>query len=154
MKKVLMLLCILFCTGSVTELLAQTDRQSRKLHMEQVQSLKIAYMTDALKLTPQESEKFWPLYNQFWHERGKLSHEKRRLFRKIESAVATQNDMAEVVKIMKQEATLIENSFEQYSKVLPMDKAVKVVVVEENFKNVLFKKAAGPGGPGGGGEQK
>ena len=30
---------------------------------EQIKALKIAYITDELKLTPEEATKFWPLFN-------------------------------------------------------------------------------------------
>ena len=32
---------------------------------EQIKSLKVAFITDELNLTPEEATKFWPLYNTF-----------------------------------------------------------------------------------------
>lgn len=46
------------------------ERQEQRLkkgleRRERMKSLKIAYMTEQLALTPEESEKFWPVYNQY-----------------------------------------------------------------------------------------
>src|SRR5580693_4639131 len=32
---------------------------------ERIQALKIAYLTKQLNLTPEEAERFWPVYNQY-----------------------------------------------------------------------------------------
>lgn len=35
---------------------------------EQVQLVKMAYITNQLKLTPGEASRFWPVYNQYYNE--------------------------------------------------------------------------------------
>ena len=35
---------------------------------EKIQSLKIAFITQKLQLTPDEAQKFWPVYNQYDNE--------------------------------------------------------------------------------------
>ena len=39
---------------------------------ERIRALKVAFITDKLKLTPEESEKFWPLYNQYETEHKRI----------------------------------------------------------------------------------
>ncbi len=41
------------------------DNQFSHERKEQIESHKIAYLTTKLSLTPNEAEKFWPLYNEF-----------------------------------------------------------------------------------------
>ena len=47
---------------------------------EQIKSLKVAYITDQLELTPDEAAKFWPLYNAFDDKQTELRQEKLRAY--------------------------------------------------------------------------
>jgi hypothetical protein len=38
---------------------------------ERIQALKVAYMTQVLKLTSQEAQSFWPVYNTYFEETRK-----------------------------------------------------------------------------------
>jgi hypothetical protein len=58
MKKFLLIL-ILF-VGSLSGIKAQDG--------EKIRSLKIAFITQKLQLTPDEAQKFWPIYNQYDQE--------------------------------------------------------------------------------------
>jgi len=57
-KSALFILILLF---GLNNLIAQ---QNRGKH-ENFKAYKIAYITEQLDLTPEEAEKFWPLYNEF-----------------------------------------------------------------------------------------
>ena len=39
---------------------------------DRIRALKVAFITDKLKLTPEESEKFWPVYNQYEAEQKRI----------------------------------------------------------------------------------
>jgi Skp family chaperone for outer membrane proteins len=39
---------------------------------DKIESLKIAYITKRLLLTPEESQKFWPVYNQYEAEKKQI----------------------------------------------------------------------------------
>ena len=39
---------------------------------DKIESLKIAYITKRLQLTPEESQKFWPVYNQYEAEKKQI----------------------------------------------------------------------------------
>ena len=45
--------------------------QNQKLQ-ERIQSMRIAMITDELKLTPDEAQKFWPLFNEYEEKKKKL----------------------------------------------------------------------------------
>lgn len=60
LKKQFTLLAVLvtFAAG------AQPERGSRAAQRERIESAKIAYLTNALELSVEESQKFWPVYNE------------------------------------------------------------------------------------------
>ncbi|HNF29798.1 MAG TPA: hypothetical protein PKG56_05850 [Chitinophagaceae bacterium] len=63
MKQILILFTFVALSFSS---LAQSNKRGEK-----VQALKVAYMTQVLKLTPQEAQSFWPVYNTYFEESKK-----------------------------------------------------------------------------------
>jgi len=61
MKKIFTILCLSFLMASQIAKAQQPDTK--------FESLRVAFITDYVQLTPDESQKFWPVYNQY---RGEL----------------------------------------------------------------------------------
>ena len=70
MKKYLLIIIAIFGTISFT--MAQNGNDHEK-----IQALKVAFITQKLHLTPQEAEKFWPVYNQYESEIRQVRGSKR-----------------------------------------------------------------------------
>lgn len=64
MKKILLLLGFITFAISLTE--AQIEGNERV--GEKIRSLEIGYLTKQLQLTPDEAQKFWPVFNQYRQE--------------------------------------------------------------------------------------
>ena len=65
MKNFLFLLIFVAVTVNVTN--AQPPKR-----LERIEALKVAYMTQTLKLTADEAQKFWPVYNSYMDEMKKV----------------------------------------------------------------------------------
>jgi hypothetical protein len=66
MKKILLMWMLLF---SVTVYaVAQDDDGDGKTGGSRVEAMKIAWVTKKLNLSPEEAQKFWPIYNQYTQE--------------------------------------------------------------------------------------
>jgi len=72
MKRLLPIL-FLICTLSVY---SQTDGD--KQGGGRIEALKIGYLTKRLNLTPEEAQKFWPVYNNYTSEMRQVRMEQRR----------------------------------------------------------------------------
>lgn len=59
------------CGAFLLALPQETQAQDR------IRALKVAFITDKLKLTPEESEKFWPVYNQYEAEHKRIRQKYR-----------------------------------------------------------------------------
>jgi len=67
MKKYLLILTCLL--GGLTSARAQEDPAGEDAQKQQrIEALYVAYITDQLKLTPDEAQKFWPVHSQFANE--------------------------------------------------------------------------------------
>ena len=58
--KNLLLICFLLCTTTVF-----SQQQLRPSGSGKIESLKIAYITKKLNLSPDEAKMFWPVYNDY-----------------------------------------------------------------------------------------
>jgi hypothetical protein len=120
MKK-LYLLVILFLTlasGSI----AQNHKQGRP---ETVEAIKIAYFTKKLNLSPEEAQKFWPIYNQYFEEIRQIRQQNRDL---------DEVDMEEkIVNVRKKYR-------EEFAKALPGDRVNQFFKVDKEFTMFLRKE--------------
>ena len=113
---------------------------------EEIQSLKVAYITSELGLTPEESQKFWPVYNQYWDERMKIGEKRRMLFKKIRKENPGDAQIDEMIRYMKDEVAVFEKYIPKFKEILPSSKVAKIFTSEEGFKRHLLQQANERGG--------
>lgn len=115
---------------------------------EQIKALKIAYITDELKLTPEEASKFWPLFNAYEEKQKNFRKERIRSF-------MDQSGTVDVDKMNEKEAVTILNDIENSEEdafnnrkkfvaslkpILPATKILKLKKAEEGFNKKLLKQ--------------
>ena len=110
---------------------------------------KIAFFTAELQLTPQEAEKFWPLYNELWNERGKARKETMEALKNLKNALESQPEKgdSEIKKLSDiylanyaVEGELMSDYFDKFLKIIPVKKAAKILYAEEKFRRMLIKQ--------------
>lgn len=116
---------------------------------EKIRALKIAYLTEKLDLTPNESEKFWPLFNQYQKKRRSLfSFERKQLKQRIEQEDTvnnlTDNEAQEILKKIhefKAERYKHEVKFQQeLVNILPAKKILILETTQRSFNKKLLNK--------------
>ena len=152
MKKIICMIVIAALTGGALYASGQFDPQgpppgqADRPSREEIESLKVAYMTREIGLTPEESQKFWPLYNQYWEEREQLGEKRRKTTRKIREGNAVDADIDELIKSMKGEIDICEKYLPRFKEILPVSKVAKIFTSEEGFKRQLLRQANERGG--------
>jgi len=120
--------------------------------IELIKTKKIAFMTEAIGLTSQEAEKFWPVYNELEKERYQLMDKKRDLEEKSESPKPGMSEAdyrklaTEIAATHARDANLIEEYNIKFLNVLPAEKVVKLYRAEGKFRGYLmheFRKGQG-----------
>jgi len=140
-QKLLSLLAFFFSIIAVSQ-----PRFNQK--KEQIKALKIAYITDELKLTPDEATKFWPLFNAY--EEKQKSYRKERI-----KSYKDYSDNGDIDKMSEKDATAALNDIENAEEdafqarkkfvaslkpVLPATKILKLKKAEEGFNKKLLKQ--------------
>lgn len=73
MKKYLLIFTLL--TGSFLMTKAQEGQPEEAKQQERIKALYVAYVTEQLKLTPDEAQKFWPVHTQFENDLKSVNKE-------------------------------------------------------------------------------
>ncbi len=123
---------------------------------EKIEAFKIAFFTERLQLTPEESKAFWPIFNQFENERDALKdkfdldNQKLELMsdKDVEAAITQHLDMEE------QMVKLRRDYIRRFKEVLPIRKVAMLQRIDNDFKRALLeeikkrREARQGGGPG------
>jgi hypothetical protein len=121
---------------------ASAQNQNR----EKLESYKIAFFTQRLKLTPSEAEKFWPLYNEMQEKRATIQAERQQLNRRSIQEAESLSDKELIAmgdKLIELEVlgTELSVKFHQHLKeVLPPMKVIKFYQAENQYKLLLLKE--------------
>jgi len=145
MKRVLLLLIsttiIVFAQKT-----SSAQDNNHKDRWEKYKSEKVAFITTKLDLTPQEAEKFWPVYNALEKERSQAQREKRLLEKQVYEASEKLSDQ-EVIDLTrkfvgnkKQECQLDTEYNEKFLKILPPQKVLVLYKAEGEFRMYMFRK--------------
>jgi hypothetical protein len=104
---------------------------------DRIRAAEIAYLAQKLDLTPDEAQKFWPLYNQYTKEVEILIAERR----KHNKAPQTDHRPADENELGYERRMLdIKTHYNQeFQKVLPPGKAGNVFRSEREFRNQLIR---------------
>ncbi|TAK44933.1 MAG: hypothetical protein EPO28_04260 [Saprospiraceae bacterium] len=107
---------------------------------EKIAAYKIAFFTEQLQLTPEESKDFWPLYNQFEDERDKLKDKGDFQGKKIELMADKELEdfIVQQLDMEEQQVKLKRDYVHRFMQVLPIRKVAMLQRTELEFKRQLL----------------
>ncbi len=127
---------------------AQGDPKAQN-RRENLESVKIAFITKKLSLSPEEAQKFWPVYNQNQKELETLRSNHREQIRKSGDNIDEMSDgdvekyIAKEMIFRQQELDLIKKHLESYKKVLPIKKVARLYRAEKEFIRGMIARRSG-----------
>jgi Spy/CpxP family protein refolding chaperone len=119
-----------------------------KQKMEQIKSLKVAYITDELNLTTEEAAKFWPIYNAFDDKQKELRQEKMRsYFDRLDNGDVDKMGEKEAADLLTKMENTEDEMYQARKKfiaslkgVISPIKIIKLKKAEEGFNRKLLKQ--------------
>jgi len=135
MKKYLMLIILM----AMVQFGISQDRDSKI--MEKVEAQKVAFFTQTLDLTVQESQSFWPIYNGYYEKQKTMKKQFSADFRdrnmtEEEAELAISN----FLEIQEKELLLKKQLYADLRGVIPASKMVKLQFAEKQFKQKLLER--------------
>lgn len=136
MKKLLSILFLIcFFTGAMN---AQKNRQSRN---ERIEAMRVAFITEKLELTVEESQMFWPIFNEYELERKKIqkSFDHKKDIDTMTDAEAEAFVKQSFVKD-QQILDLKRTYFEKFKTAISIKKIARLPKVEKSFRQELINR--------------
>lgn len=145
MKRFIHISFLLLIATSFNFLHAQDNRQGDR-QFDRFRSEKVSFLTDKLQLTPDEAQKFWPLYNELEKKRLETQRLRRELEYKVQFSATplSKNDMIQLTRdfssSMKKEAELGVQYNEEFLKIIPPEKVLLLYKSENEFRMHLLRR--------------
>jgi hypothetical protein len=116
--------------------------QMRGRMQEKIEAYKIAFFTEKLQLTPDESKNFWPVYNQFENEREALKNRYNLEGRRIElmSDREVEDFVMKHIEMEEQMVKLRRDYIQRFKEVLPIRKVAMLQRIDNEFKRALLEE--------------
>lgn len=124
----------------ITTASAQAQPQAQSRFKDKIESLRIAFITKELDLSSAESEKFWPIYNDYLADKEDI--EKEYATGPIKN-VSDEKAEELINKYFEREEKLLDLKklyFTKLRNVLPLPKIARLNRVETAFKEALLER--------------
>ena len=105
---------------------------------EKIEAARVAYITNQLELTPEEAEKFWPIYREFVQERRDIRREIRDAARNIDPGKSDEEMVEQQFKARQKELDLEKEYAGRLLKVISAQKLRALPQAERGFRRMII----------------
>lgn len=129
--------------GVMSVLMFATLAQNQEA-LQKIESAKIALITERLGLTPDQAEKFWPIYNEFQNKQREISREFRQARENFDPRSATEEENKKMLEIgmrLKQNKLDLEQEYTQRMlQVINSRQMMNLRKAEDDFREMLLRR--------------
>ncbi|SET51040.1 hypothetical protein [Hymenobacter actinosclerus] len=146
-----LLLLSLLTAGLLPEAVAQRGGGNRQERLSQLENARVAYITQRVALTPEQAQKFWPLYNEFTAKRRDLNQRLRQLRPSQTDALSEQqlrDNFSQSFKLRQQDIELEKDYFDKFQRVISVRQVAALFLAERQFTREVLKRVADRQGRG------
>jgi len=139
-----------FCIPLLSLLLSAPGILHAQQKRDKIEALHTAFITEKLNLSPRESEKFWPVYNQYQSDLAVIRKQRRENKNMIKNDGGIDNmSNADAQKLIDNETDIETRQLQlrkeyivKFEQVLSPQKVARFYIAEEQFKIYLLKQLA------------
>ena len=137
MRKILAAVWILIC-------LAGFGQEPSPEALKKIEAAKIALITERLGLTPEQAEKFWPIYREYGQQRKEIRKDfdaARKNFDPNSASEEENKQMLEMATSIKEQQLKLEREYSQrILQVITTRQLNNLRKAESDFKEMLLKR--------------
>jgi hypothetical protein len=137
MKKWIMMLMLPFTV------LAQEEPARDPRARQRIEAARIAFITERLGLTPEEAEKFWPVYREFYQKRIELRQQLEQA-RKNQNNNATEEQQKRLLEmelqVRQRELDLEKEYSGRLLQTIPPQKLLTLRQAENEFREMVLRQ--------------
>ena len=120
--------------------------QQKEEALKKIESARIALITKRLDLTPEQAEKFWPLYNEFTKKRNAINRSFKSEKIKLDRPEASPEEKEKLLSLgldTKQRQLDLEKEYSQkLQKVISTQQVIALRNAEKDFRKMLLDRVA------------
>ena len=132
------MLLLAFCGTTLWVVPLHAQQQDKN---ERIRALRVAFITDKLQLTPEESEKFWPLYNQYEAEQKRIRQRyKVDLDLNAMSDQEVERSVTDRFELEEQVIKLKRDYFQRMKSFMAVRKIALLLRSEQDFNRELLRR--------------
>lgn len=146
-NKLIWLMIVFTCMAvcSAGGLLAQdADQSDATSKQDKIKALEIAYISKELDLTPEEAQKFWPVYNKYTREVNALIGDRKKKTQELKGKPRTDAVAdAAMDKELNYERKMLDIKTRyraEFSKVIPARKVGNFYRAEREFRGMMIRQ--------------
>lgn len=125
MKKNFLIIAFILISGVLQAQPGNPDQQKKLADLRKIQAMEMAFITKELNLTPDEAQKFWPVFNQYRNELKSTAKD-----RVSGDQLERQQKMLDLRKKYR----------EDFTKVISQERANKVFGAEDEFRSLVRRE--------------
>jgi len=135
---------IIFLTALV--FMSVSNGSSQTPSREKLEAYRIAFFTRRLNLTPQEAEKFWPVYNEFQNKKNAIQQERVTINRnfsqnELNMTGKEMNEAADkLISLEVEEAGLAQEYHRKFKEILSPVKVLRLYQAENQYRLMLLQE--------------
>lgn len=142
MKKTLILSFLLgsFAAFAQPNLMDRDDMEQKR---EKIEAIKVAYLTEELDLTVEESQKFWPVYNELQNKEHELREAQRTSLKGLDRK-ASEKDIEKMIYTVADTHIAIEelrkSYLDDFIEIVGAKKTAKLLKAEKEFGRKVMER--------------
>lgn len=111
---------------------------------QKIENAKIGLITNRLNLTPEQSQQFWPVYNEFDDRKKEIRKQMRKLI--VETNTLTTSDekiltnIKETLNLQQKEVDLEREYMNKFLKVINVRQLAELYKAEQMFTQMLIQR--------------
>ena len=109
---------------------------------EKIEAMRNAYITSQMNLTPEEAQKFWPLYNEYRLELEQLDRPKKEIGKPIEQM--TEAEVKQLIykelEVENQRNLINKKYVDKFLLIVSAKKLIKLRQAEREFKKMMIEQ--------------
>ncbi len=127
-------------------ILSLTLASAQNPNRERLEAYKIAFFTKRLNLSPQEAEKFWPVYNEFQNQKNQIQAAKISLMKTFNQNEKNLSDKQitelgnKYCEALVRESELAVTFHRKLQEILPPAKVIRVYQAENQYRIQLLNE--------------
>jgi hypothetical protein len=112
--------------------------------LKKIESARIALITERLGLTPEQAEKFWPVYHEYSEQRKLLRDEFHSMRKSTEGKQISDEESKKILEkglqLKERQLTLDKTYNERLSRVISNNQLLMLRRAEEDFKKMILQR--------------